>query len=202
MISESEKEMFQAVDQFDGQILLWIQNTLRNPVLDRLFMFYTRLGDHGVLFITMAVLLLIVPVTRRTGFASALGLAIGSLVSLVFLKPFFMRPRPYLTVPGLTALIDMSRDPNSFPSGHATAAFSVFMAIFLTVDDIRVKVASVFFAVLMGFSRLYVGVHNPSDVIAGALIGTMAACLGVKLVRFLNNKLSELRAKKSGKAKK
>lgn len=196
MISESEKEMFQAVDQFDGQILLWIQNTLRNPVLDRLFMFYTRLGDHGVLFITMAVLLLIVPVTRRTGFASALGLAIGSLVSLVFLKPFFMRPRPYLTVPGLTALIDMSRDPNSFPSGHTTEAFGVCMGIFLTVRDVRVRAASLTVAVLMGFSRLYVGVHNPTDVLAGALIGTAGAVLAVIIIKWIDEKVKTRQMRK------
>lgn len=196
MISESEKEMFQAVDQFDGQILLWIQNTLRNPVLDRLFMFYTRLGDHGVLFITMAVLLLIVPVTRRTGFASALGLAIGSLVSLVFLKPFFMRPRPYLTVSGLTALIDMSRDPNSFPSGHTTAAFGVCMGIFLTVRDVRVRAASLTVAVLMGFSRLYVGVHNPTDVLAGALIGMAGAVLAVIIIKWIDEKVKTRQMRK------
>lgn len=189
------------INTIDGLILLGIQG-LRTPWLDKFMVFFTQLGDHGMLFIALALLLIIVPASRRTGFAAASGLGIGALITSAFLKPIFSRPRPYLTVPGLTNLIDMSRDPNSFPSGHATAAFGVFMAIFLTVDDIRVKVASVFFAVLMGFSRLYVGVHNPSDVIAGALIGTMAACLGVKLVRFLNNKLSELRAKKSGKEKK
>lgn len=185
----------------DGQILLWIQS-LRTPLLNKFMIFYTQLGDHGLLFIAMALLLIAIPFTRRTGCASAFGLAIGALVTNLLLKPFFMRPRPYVTVPGLTNLIDMSRDPNSFPSGHATAAFGVCMAIFLTVKDKRAKAASLFVAVLMGFSRLYVAVHYPTDVIAGALIGTMAACLGIKLVRFLERKISERKMKQSGKEKK
>ena len=161
-----------AIFNFDKAILLWIQS-LRTPLLNKFMVFYTQLGDHGLLFITMALLLIAIPATRRTGCASAFGLAIGALVTNLLLKPFFMRPRPYVTVPGLTNLIDMSRDPNSFPSGHATAAFGVCMAIFLTVEDKRAKAASLFVAVLMGFSRLYVAVHYPTDVIAGALIGAM-----------------------------
>ena len=181
----------------DGQILLWIQS-LRTPLLNKFMVFYTQLGDHGLLFIAMALLLIAIPFTRRTGCASQ---------RREFHRrrdkfKFFMRPRPYVTVPGLTNLIDMSRDPNSFPSGHATAAFGVCMAIFLTVEDKRAKAASLFVAVLMGFSRLYVAVHYPTDVIAGALIGTMAACLGIKLVRFLERKISERKMKQSGKEKK
>lgn len=187
------KARMQAINTVDGQLLLWIQG-LRNPLLDKIVVLFTGLGDNGYLFIALALLLLIIPATRKTGFTAALGLALGSACTMFLLKPFFMRPRPYLTVPGLTALVDMSYDPNSFPSGHTTAAFGVCMAVFLTVEDKRAKIASITLAVLMGFSRLYVGVHNPTDVIAGALIGTMGAILAIKIVGFLDKKISEKKA--------
>ena len=66
----------------DGQILLWIQS-LRTPLLNKFMVFYTQLGDHGLLFITMALLLIAIPATRRTGCASAFGLAIGALVGTI-----------------------------------------------------------------------------------------------------------------------
>lgn len=191
----------EVINTLDGQILLWIQNVLRNPVMDKLVTFYTKLGDHGMLFIATALLLMIIPSTRKIGVRAALGLAIGSLITCVFLKPFFMRPRPYLTVEGLTALVDMSSDPNSFPSGHTTAAFGTCLPVLLSVKDGRIKIAMLLIAVLMGLSRLYVGVHNPTDVLAGALIGAVGAALSMKLVRFLEKKTVWRKAKAPGKEK-
>ena len=105
------------------------------------------------------------------------------LLSLMFtngiLKHLVERPRPWLTVEGLTPLI-AEHDPNSFPSGHTSASFAAASAWCRTLPRRWMGVTAVVLAALMGFSRLYVGVHFPSDVLAGVLVGLFCgwlACL-------------------------
>ena len=86
------------------------------------------------------------------------------------------RPRPWLDVAGLIPLI-AEHDPNSFPSGHTTAAFAFAGAVWFADSKKWLKWVALAAAVLMGFSRLYVGVHYPSDVLAGILIGLLAGWL-------------------------
>ena len=70
------------------------------------------------------------------------------------------------------------------------------MGIFLTVRDVRVRAASLTVAVLMGFSRLYVGVHNPTDVLAGALIGMAGAVLAVIIIKWIDEKVKTRQMRK------
>lgn len=158
----------------DGGILLWIQAHLRGPVQDAAVSFYTTLGDAGMLFILAAVLMLCFKRTRKAGITALLALAIGFVCTNLFLKHLVARPRPWLDVAGLVALIEES-DPNSFPSGHTTCAFAFAGALWRTAPDKWMKWAALTAAVLMGFSRLYVGVHYPSDVLVGVLVGLFAA---------------------------
>jgi undecaprenyl-diphosphatase len=100
------------------------------------------------------------------------------LLGLVFnnflLKNLVARPRPWLTVPGLLPLMEPP-DPNSFPSGHTCAAFAAAGIWMRTLPDRRLKAAAAAAAVLMGYSRVYVGVHYPTDVLAGMCIGLFCA---------------------------
>ena len=129
----------------DGGILLWLQEAVRNAVLTPLFTLYTHLGDSGLMWIALSVLLLCFKKTRKAGAA------------------------------GL-----MEHDPNSFPSGHTSASFAAASAWCRTLPRRWMGVTAVVLAALMGFSRLYVGVHFPSDVLAGVLVGLFCgwlACL-------------------------
>ena len=159
---------------------------LRSGLLTPLMVAYTTLGDHGLLWIAATVLLLLAPKTRRAAATGLLALALGALVTNVALKPLIERLRPFVADPSLVPLLFVS-DMSSFPSGHTTAAFAAAMGWCLSLPDTwRWRWLLLASAVLMGFSRLYVGVHYPGDVLAGAVIGIAAGFLANQIVkRFL-----------------
>jgi undecaprenyl-diphosphatase len=166
----------------DGGALVWIQAHLRAPVLDRVVSVYTTLGNAGALFLLLAAVLLCIPKTRRAGMTALVAMALGFVGTNLILKHLVARPRPFTALAGLTALVEES-DPNSFPSGHTTAAFAFALAVWTTAPRRWMRWAALAAAVLMAFSRLYVGVHYPSDVLAGALMGALAGCLARRLCR-------------------
>lgn len=157
----------------DGGILFWIQTHLRGPVQDATISFYTTLGNAGMLFIVLALMMLCFKKTRKTGITALLALAIGFVCTNLILKYLVARPRPWLDVAGLLPLIDES-DPNSFPSGHTTCAFAFASALRHAAPRTWMKWSALAAAILMGYSRLHVGVHYPSDVLAGVLVGLFA----------------------------
>ena len=184
--------MLEIIQTVDESILLWIQETVRQGWLNPLVEFYTTLGNGGLLWIVLSLALLCWRPTRKVGAASLLALAIGFLALLalllgalctnVVLKNLVQRPRPYTAVEGLIPLLT-SGDPNSFPSGHTCAAFAAGLAWAGTCSARWARIAAVVSAVCMGLSRLYVGVHYPSDVLAGALVGSLAALAALALAR-------------------
>ena len=177
---------------WEAQFLLWIQLHLRNPVTDPLVSLFTHLGDHGLLFIALTLLLLLYPKTRRVGLAVGLGLLCSLLFTNLLLKPIFQRARPWVAYSFLTPLVS-EPDPNSFPSGHTSAAFAFALA-FLRSDTKRwAKAAVAVLAVFMGLSRLYVGVHYPTDVLAGFLVGDLAGLAGWYLSHTISVKFSQNR---------
>lgn len=165
--------MLTLLQPLDGAILLWIQNTLRGA-LDPLVCFYTHLGDKGLLWIAACLLLLLWKPTRKAGLLGLFAMVLGFLVTNVTLKHLFARPRPWLDVPGLTALVN-EPDPNSFPSGHTCSAFAAALAWAPALPKRWMGVCGLALAAAMGLSRLDVGVHYPSDVLAGCIIGCLCA---------------------------
>ena len=172
--------MFTWLTLADGQLLLWIQNNLRGPG-DELVIFYTQLGDLGLSWIILSLLLLTHSRTRRMGYAALLALCLGFAVNNLLLKPWVDRIRPWVDVPGLVPLI--SYDPHhSFPSGHTCAAFAAGLVWAKMLPWRALRYLALLSAFLMGFSRLYVGVHYPSDVLVGALVGACGAYMSLKLL--------------------
>lgn len=166
-------EWFLAVD---GGVLLWIQAVLRGAFLDPIMVAYTHLGDVGMLWILLSLLMLCFPKTRKAGVLSLCAMLLGMLCTNVVLKHLVGRVRPWITVPGLTALI-AEGDPNSFPSGHTCAAFAAAGAWCRSLPRRWMKALAVSLAALMAFSRLYVGVHFPSDVLVGLCVGLLCSQL-------------------------
>ena len=154
----------------EADILLWIQNNIRNDVLTPIFKFVTTLGNAGVIWIVLSVGLLIPKKTRRVGALALVSLVFSALIDNVILKNVVARTRPYDVIEGLTSLIGAQKD-YSFPSGHTGSAFAAAVVMFLGLPK-KCGIPILAFACLMGLSRLYVGVHYPSDVLGGALIGT------------------------------
>ena len=172
----------------DGQILLWIQEHIRCDILTPIIRFITHLGDAGMIWIVLTVVLLLVPKTRRVGCMTAVALLLTLLVDNVLLKNLVARIRPYDQIPELHILIERQVD-FSFPSGHSAASFSVAMAIYLSGHK-KVGTAALIFASLIAVSRLYLGVHYPTDVIGGVLIGSLSAVVIRKIMTELQNKKS------------
>ena len=155
----------------DGGLLLAIQE-LHQPWLDPIVSGFTKLGDIGLLWIVLSLGMLCWRPTRKAGALALAALVLGSLCTNVFLKHLVARPRPWLSLP-LVPLV-AERDPNSFPSGHTCAAFAAGMSWLWALPG-RWRWFAPVLAVCMGLSRLYVGVHYPSDVLAGAAVGTLCA---------------------------
>lgn len=133
----------------------------------------TMLGDSGWFWIVLSILLMIPKRTRWIGITSFTALVIGALITNVTLKNLVARTRPYEVVDGLILLIERQSD-FSFPSGHTCASFAAAVVYWRMMDK-KYSIPLLILAALIAFSRLYVGVHYPSDVLAGLLIGLFAA---------------------------
>ena len=165
--------MLDALIQLDGNILLWIQEYIRNDFLTPIITFITKLGDAGMVWIAIAVLLLCFKKTRKTGLLVGFAL-IGSLVvNNIILKNLFARIRPYEVIEGLKILIEKPGE-FSFPSGHTGSSFAAGVMLFLACPK-KYGVPALVLAFLIGLSRLYVGVHYPTDVLGGMVTGTLIA---------------------------
>ena len=161
----------EAILQWDGQALLFIQEHIRQVWMDGFWKTITHLGDAGWFWIILGIVLLIPKKTRKAGIAALAALAIGALITNVALKNIIARIRPYEVVEGLKLLIEPQSD-FSFPSGHTCASIGAALAIPLVI-----------LAVLISLSRLYVGVHYPTDVLGGAVVGAFAAWGAVRIVK-------------------
>ena len=146
----------------------WIQAHLTAPWLDRTMVFFTCLGNVGFIWILTGFVLLLFPKYRRHGLWLLIALAAGALLSSFALKPLIARIRPFDGLESFELLIAAPRD-FSFPSGHTLA--SVSSAIILWDADKRLGAAAWVLAALIALSRLYLYVHFPTDILAGAALG-------------------------------
>ncbi|MGI6721239.1 MAG: phosphatase PAP2 family protein [Anaerovoracaceae bacterium] len=155
--------------QSDQNILLWIQEYWRNDCLSPAVIFITKLGTGAAVWIVISVILLIPRKTRKVALLALAALLAAYVIDNLILKNLVARPRPYDVIPGLHSLIGAQND-YSFPSGHAGSSFAAAVVLF---NGLSQKYSWVFLvlAALISLSRLYVGVHYPTDVLCGALIG-------------------------------
>lgn len=183
--------MLETLQQLDGSLLLWIQ-TLHLSWLDPVVAAFTSLGNAGMLWIVLSLVMVCWKPTRKAGILALLAMGLGLLVTNVTIKPLVERARPWLDLP-ITPLV-VENDPHSFPSGHTCAAFAAGMIWQRTVPWSWGRDLAVVLAVCMGLSRLYVGVHYPTDVLAGAVIGYLCA----RIVWELSNHWARRRRKLNG----
>ena len=172
-------------------------DSIMNPVLDVIFTFITHLGDTpGIIWFILGICLLIPKKTRKLGVLLFAGLAFSSIINNLVLKELIGRPRPYNLDPqvwldaGYTYewpnLIKKSSSP-SFPSGHTSTSIGAAFALLLGCKkkELGIGIPAFILSLLVGFSRIYVHVHYPTDVIVGALIGLISGVI----VYFLFTKL-------------
>ena len=172
--------MLPYIIEIDGRILLWIQDFLRFDWLNPIVLSITKLGDAGTVWIVLTALLLLWKKYRKTGGAMATALLLGYLATNLLLKNLVMRPRPFDAIPQLEALVHAGGW--SFPSGHSTSSMAASIVMFRQLPR-RVGIPARALGILICLSRLYVGVHYPTDVLCGALIGIVAGLCAIQLQR-------------------
>ena len=193
--------MIEWITQLDHQVLVFIQENLRFDGLTDALISITHLGDHGQVWIILCLVLLLFKRTRKAGMCGLLALLINLLITNVTLKPLVARVRPYEQFEDLVRLIGRQKD-FSFPSGHTSSSFAAAWAIFMMDRPIKkisgatektsaslLGMTSMVLAIAIAYSRLYVGVHFPTDVLAGAAIGIFSAWAAGKLVLYVIAKL-------------
>ena len=160
-------------------ILDWIQ-TLHTPFLDKIMVFITRLGDAGIIWIMLSIVLLLIPKTRKSGAVMVVALVVDVLLCNIVLKNLVARTRPYDVNTGVHLLVAKLHD-YSFPSGHTAASLASVTALYLAGEKKLWKFALVL-ACLIAISRLYLYVHYPTDVLGGILFGVISGYLGYRKV--------------------
>lgn len=177
------------LQQLDMSILLWIQEHLRIAALTQFWKVITFLGNGGWFWLVAAAVLLIPKKTRRVGITALLSITIGFLITNVLLKNIVARPRPFDAYTEIIPLITRPTD-FSFPSGHTCASFACALVFFRMLPK-KYGVPAVVLAGMVAFSRLYLGVHYPGDVLGGFLVAAFASTLAYHLMQAYHKKAKE-----------
>ena len=171
-------------EHFDLPILAWIAAHLRTAFGDALMPVITLLGDAGIFWIALAVVFLFIPKYRKMGLGMGVALVIGLLICNVTLKPLCARIRPYDLLAKKDIIVNLlieAQHDFSFPSGHTIASFEA--ATVIMIHNRKLGIPALILASLIAFSRLYLYVHYPTDVIASVILGVGIAFLGNFLVQ-------------------
>ena len=171
---------------FEFGILNWIQANLRNSIMDLLMPAITALGNSGLIWIILAGVLILMPKYRKIGVAVLTGLVLEVICCNLVLKPLVARIRP-CDVNTAVQLLVARPDDFSFPSGHTGASFAAASALFFSRS--RLWIPSLIFAVLIAFSRLYLYVHYPTDILAGMILGVMTGWIGNLVSTYATEKI-------------
>lgn len=153
---------------------LYALQQIHNPVLDKIMVFLSLIGEAGIVWIVLAIVFLIMKKTRRCGAQMVVAMLLTFIIGNLILKNAIGRERPCWIEPTVALLVKNPTD-FSFPSGHSMNGFTA--AVTILFYDKRWGIAAVVLAALIAFSRLYNFVHFPTDVFAGIVIGTVIACV-------------------------
>ena len=198
MLTAFQNFLYNCALSFDLPILDWIQANMQSSFMDKFMPFITVFGDAGIFWMVWAALLFIFPKTRKIGLGMAIAMVFGLLVCNVTLKPLVARIRPYDLQAELGVTIKLlceTQHDFSFPSGHTIASFEA--AVVLLKNSKKMGIPAMILAVLISFSRMYLYVHYPTDVIVSIVLGTLFALLGNWLAGFIAPLLGA--GKKKGK---
>lgn len=165
----------EAVTTWDASAITAIYENVHSAFLTMFFRIVTLLGEGGIFWIAVAVILLFFKKTRRSGICIGASLLIGVIVGNGIIKNVVARPRPYDAIAGIESVVSHLSD-YSFPSGHSLCCFEAATA--LAMNRTKWAIPAYVGAVLVAVSRLFLFVHYPTDVICGALLGVLFGVLG------------------------
>ena len=170
--------------QIDFSILYWIQDHIVCAALTPVMKLFTTLGNGGILWIIIGILLLFFKKTRSIGIAALLSLALVAIRNNEIIKAIVQRPRPFTYVD--IELLITAPGGYSFPSGHTSSSFAAATAVFL--KNKKLGAVLLVCAALIGFSRMYFFVHFPSDVFVGMIEGILTAVAVTLLLDYAKKK--------------
>ena len=185
--------------QIDGNLLIGIQHTLNADWLTVAMKCITSLGNGGLVSIALCLALMAYKKTRKLGIVCAASVALTFICCTGILKPLVDRARPWEVIDGVKMLIPDPGD-SSFPSGHASNTMSLAFGLWLNTRDGRLLVDvdhiklhrwsyfAIALALLVGLSRIYLGMHFPSDVIGGMLVAVICNIIIYKIYIQLESK--------------
>lgn len=172
---------------FDMETLNFINNNLHSPIMDKFMIIMTSIGNGGLIWILISLILIITPKYRKVGIMTICALILTTIIGEGILKHLIRRPRPFISLPDIKLLITAPTS-YSFPSGHTGSAFAAAGILGAMIKKSKPYVITL--AILIAFSRLYLFVHYPEDVLAGIILGLCSAQIvlyifknGVRLYR-------------------
>ena len=170
---------------FEYVILDFIRENCSGGFMDGFMQAISFLGNAGWIWIACALTLIIPAKTRRIGVTVACALVFSLLICNITIKPIVARVRPYDLREGIALIISKPTD-YSFPSGHTSISFAGAVAIFSC--NKKFGAAALVLATLIAFSRLYLYVHFPTDVLGGMIVGSLCGVLGYLVTKFIYKK--------------
>ena len=178
------------IHSFNITTFYLINNSLSNNILNTIIPYFTNLGSIVVLSLLCALLYLIGGKKgKKVALMGLMGLALTSMVVLI-VKPLVAEPRPFLVLAHVNLLVKET-GIYSFPSGHSSLIFTIATILGLNYEfkifnkNIRLIYPTLIIAGLVGFSRIYLGVHYPLDVLAGAIIGISSGLIIMKISKYI-----------------
>ena len=193
-IIEKKEAVMEQIIFHDFVLLNTVVDFCKCKLLDVIMPLITVLADHGIVPIIIGLILLLIPKTRRIGLSMAFSFIYGGVFGNLILKNLVARPRPYSEIYPLqlrmfseSELLIEGLSDFSFPSGHTLIAFELAFVLVLMLRGRKeaISVFALIMASLIGFSRVYLYVHFPLDVLTGALLGCVFAILGVNTVKLI-----------------
>lgn len=167
-------------------ILNFIQENLRSPLMDNIMYFFTLIGDNGIIWIIISLILLFTKKYKHIGIVMLISLTICLCLGELIIKNIICRPRPFYVNQEVVLFISPPLG-YSFPSGHTSSSFS--SAFLLSKISKKVGILAFTLASLISFSRLYFFVHYPTDVLTGILFGILISYV---VCRVYNKKVAKI----------
>lgn len=160
--------------------ILYLIQKMHTPILDKIMTDISSLGNAGVIWIVLIGIQFCFPQYRKSGMTMGMALIIDGIICNLVLKNMIARPRPCWVDPNISLLIATPKD-FSFPSGHTAAAFAAVVPLmyYHRTEGMIVLV----FALLMAFSRMYLFVHYPTDILGGILVGSISGIAAIYIIK-------------------